>query len=207
MTPCSAYPRARTWLSAAALLAFTACTQAAPEVGKPAPDFSAADSRGQSHKLADYRGKTVVLEWTNHDCPYVRKHYGSGNMQALQKEATGQGVVWLSVISSAAGKQGNVGGAEADQLTRDRKAAPSAVLLDPSGSVGRLYGAKTTPHMYVIDAKGTLVYMGGIDDRATTDPADVPGAKNYVRAALADLKAGRPVAEAVTRPYGCSVKY
>lgn len=128
-------------------------------------------------------------------------------MQALQKEATGQGVVWLSVISSAAGKQGNVSGAEADQLTRDRKAAPSAVLLDPSGSVGRLYGAKTTPHMYVIDAKGTLVYMGGIDDRATTDPADVPGAKNYVRAALADLKTGRPVAEAVTRPYGCSVKY
>jgi peroxiredoxin len=199
--------RAQTWLSAAALLAVAACARATPEVGRPAPDFSAADSRGQTHRLADYRGKTVVLEWTNHDCPYVRKHYGSGNMQALQREATGQGAVWLSVISSAPGKQGHVTGTQADQLTRDRKAAPSAVLLDPEGRVGRLYGAKTTPHLYVIDDKGTLMFMGGMDDRATADPADIPGAKNHVRAALADLKAGRPVAEAVTRPYGCSVKY
>lgn len=199
-------PRTRTWL-AAALLATTASVQANPEVGRPAPDFSAVDSRGHTHRLADYRGKTVVLEWTNHDCPYVLKHYDSGNMQALQQEASGQGAVWLTVISSAPGKQGHVTGAQADQLSRDRKATPSAVLLDPAGSVGRLYGAKTTPHMYVIDAKGTLKYMGGIDDRATTDTADIPGADNYVRAALANMKAGRPIAKAVTRPYGCSVKY
>lgn len=199
--------RPNIWLWAAALLAVTACARATPEVGRPAPDFSAADSRGQVHRLADYRGRTVVLEWTNHDCPYVRKHYGSGNMQALQREAAGQGVVWLSVISSAPGKQGHVGGAEADRLTGGRNAAPKAVLLDPEGSVGRLYGAKTTPHMYVIDAKGTLVYMGGIDDRATADPADIAGARNYVRAALAEVKAGRPVTDAATRPYGCSVKY
>jgi peroxiredoxin len=194
-------------LAAAALLATTACAQATPEVGRPAPDFSVADSRGQTHRLADYRGKTVVLEWTNHDCPYVHKHYVSGNMQALQREATGQGAVWLTLISSAPGKQGHVTGAQADQLTRDRQAMPSAVLLDSAGSVGRLYAAKTTPHMYIIDAKGTLRYMGGIDDRATTDTADIPGANNYVRAALTNLKAGRPVAAAVTRPYGCSVKY
>jgi peroxiredoxin len=203
----SASPRNRIWLAAAALLFSVTCVQAAPEAGRPAPGFSATDSRGQTHSLVDYRGKTVVLEWTNHDCPYVQKHYDSGNMQALQREAAAQGAIWLSVISSAPGKQGHIGSAQADQLTRDRKAAPSAVLLDSAGAVGRLYGAKTTPHLYVIDAKGTLVYMGGIDDRATTDTADIPGAKNYVRAALASMKAGRPVAEAVTRPYGCSVKY
>lgn len=202
-----ALSRCRPWLWSATLLTAATCAQAAPEVGAPAPAFSASDSQGRLHRLADYRGRTVVLEWTNHDCPYVRKHYGGGNMQALQREAAGQGVVWLSVISSAPGKQGHVSGAQADQLTRVRNAAPAAVLLDPYGSMGRLYGAKTTPHLYVIDGKGTLAYMGGVDDRATADAADIAQAKNFVRAALADLKAGRPVAEAVTRPYGCAVKY
>lgn len=177
------------------------------EIGAPAPAFSITDTAGKTWSLGDLGGKTLVLEWTNHDCPYVRKHYESGNMQALQREATGAGVVWLSVISSAPGKQGNVGPAEADALTRKRDAAPTAVLLDTDGTMGRAYGARTTPHMYVIDGKGTLVYMGGIDDRPTSDPADVEGARNHVRAALADLSAGKAVGTPVTRPYGCSVKY
>jgi peroxiredoxin len=207
MNPSLASSRAPAWLLAALLLTAAAPIHSAPVIGRPAPEFSAPDSRGQIHRLADYRGKTVILEWTNHDCPYVRKHYDSGNMQALQREAAGQGVVWLSVISSAPGKQGHVAGTQADQLTRERKASPAAVLLDQAGNAGRLYGAKTTPHMYVIDARGSLVYMGGIDDRASADSADIAGARNYVRAALADLKAGRAVTDAVTRPYGCSVKY
>jgi peroxiredoxin len=190
---------------AAALLAGGA--QADPQVGQPAPAFSIADTGGKTWTLKDLAGRTAVLEWTNHDCPYVRKHYGAGNMQALQKEATGQGVLWLSVISSAPGKQGHVGAAEADALTKSRGAAPTAVLLDETGAMGRAYAARTTPHMYLIGPDGVLRYMGGIDDRATADPADIPGAKPYVRAALADLAGGRPVAEAVTRPYGCSVKY
>ncbi|EXJ14809.1 thioredoxin family protein [Imhoffiella purpurea] len=185
----------------------TATALAKPEVGAPAPDFSGTDTSGRTWSLSDLSGKTLVLEWTNHDCPYVRKHYGSGNMQALQREATGEGVVWLSVISSAPGKQGSLSPAEADVLTEERGAAPTAVLLDPEGTIGRAYGASTTPHMFVVDGSGTLVYMGGIDDRPTTDPADVEGAHNYVRAALADLAAGKPVSTPVTRPYGCSVKY
>jgi peroxiredoxin len=180
---------------------------AKPEVGEPAPAFSVTDSAGKTWSLADARGKGLVLEWTNHDCPYVRKHYGSGNMQALQREAAADGYLWLSVISSAPGKQGHVTSAEADALTKDRGAAPTAVLRDSDGAMGRAYGAQTTPHMFVIDRSGTLVYMGGIDDRATSDPADIQGAKNYVRLALADLAAGKPVANPVSRPYGCSVKY
>ena len=179
----------------------------APQVGQPAPPFAIADTAGKTWNLADLKGKTVILEWTNDGCPYVRKHYGGGNMQALQREATAAGKVWLTVISSAPGNQGHVTAAAADQLTAERKAAPSAVLLDPTGTMGRAYGAKTTPHLFVIDPAGTLVYMGAIDDRPSSDPADIPGARNYVRAALADLDAGRPLADAVTRPYGCSVKY
>lgn len=180
---------------------------AKPEVGQPAPAFSVADTTGKTWSLADLAGKGLILEWTNHDCPYVQKHYGSGNMQALQQEARDAGYVWLSVISSAPGKQGHVSAAEADELTEGRGAAPTAVLLDVDGAMGRAYGAKTTPHMFVIDGAGTLVYMGGIDDRATTDPADVEGAENYVRLALADLAAGKAVSNPATRPYGCSVKY
>ena len=149
----------------------------------------------------------MVLEWTNHGCPFVQKHYGTGNMQALQRDAADKGIVWLSVISSAPGLQGYVEGKEANRLSRERDAVPTAVLLDPKGKVGRSYDARTTPHMYVIDAAGTLVYMGGIDDRPTANWADVDGATNYVRAALDDVAAGRPVATPTARPYGCSVKY
>ena len=180
---------------------------AAPMVGRPAPDFKALDSNGKSHTLAQYRGSVVVLEWTNHDCPFVRKHYGTDNMQTLQREATAKGVVWLSVISSAPGMQGYVSGDEANSLTKQRKAAPSAVLLDPKGEVGHVYGAKTTPHMYIIDREGMLVYVGGIDDTPSTDWDDVKTAKNYVRVALNEIMAGQPVSNALTRPYGCSVKY
>jgi peroxiredoxin len=185
----------------------TAAAAAAPEVGKPAPDFTGTDTAGKTWDLADLRGTPVILEWTNHDCPYVVKHYESGNMQALQQEAAEAGYTWLSVISSAPGKQGHVSAAQADELTESRGAAPTAVLLDPEGNIGKAYGARTTPHMFVIDADGTLVYMGGIDDKPTTNIADVEGAQNYVRLAMADLAAGEPVGNAVTRPYGCSVKY
>ena len=178
-----------------------------PAVGQSAPAFSGIDTAGQKVSLEQYRGKIVVLEWTNPECPFVQKHYGSGNMQALQKEATAKGVVWLSIYSSAPGQQGYVHAAEADRLTKDRDAAPTRVLLDPTGEIGHLYNARTPPHMYVVDPAGRLVYMGGIDDKPTTSKSDVKGATNYVRAALQDLAAGRTVATPVTRPYGCSVKY
>ncbi|RKT46758.1 thioredoxin family protein [Thiocapsa rosea] len=180
---------------------------AAPKIDAPAPDFSVVDTAGETWTLGGLVGKKVILEWTNHDCPFVVKHYASGNMQALQKEATEAGYVWLSVISSASGKQGHVSPAEADDLTDSRGAAPTAVLLDTSGAMGRAYDAKTTPHMYVIDSEGNLVYMGGIDDKPTSNQADIAGASNYVRLAMADLAAGNPVTTPVTRPYGCSVKY
>jgi peroxiredoxin len=194
--------------AAAALLATggAAAQGAGAVIGQPAPAFSAEDADGVTRSLSQYRGKTVVLEWTNHDCPYVKKHY-SGNMQALQKEATRDGVVWLSIVSSAPGEQGHVSGAQAKQLTSARGAAPTAVLLDPDGKVGRLYGAKTTPHMFVINPQGRLVYAGGIDDVPTNKVEDLQRAKPLVRLALADVKAGRPVAVSASRPYGCAVKY
>lgn len=194
-------------LSGLLLVATATSAQAALKVGQPAPDFTGIDTRGQELSLSDYRGKHVVLEWTNHDCPYVRKHYGAGNMQAQQRAATERGVVWLSIISSAPGKQGHVDAAQADQLTQQRDAAPSAVILDDSGAIGRLYGAKTTPHMYIVDPDGTLVYMGGIDSITSADPRDIEQATQYVSAALDEALAGQPVSQAVTRPYGCSVKY
>jgi peroxiredoxin len=192
---------------AASLMVSPPAADAAPAIGEPAPPFSVKTAGGEARSLADYAGKIVVLEWTNHDCPYVRKHYGSGNMQALQREAAGDGVVWLTVISSAPGEQGYVQGPEAKRIAEKAGAGPSEILLDPEGVMGRAYGAKTTPHMYVIDEDGRLVYMGGIDDRPTADPDDIKGARNYVAAALADLAADRPVAAASSRPYGCSVKY
>ncbi|MFM9943396.1 MAG: thioredoxin family protein [Hyphomicrobiaceae bacterium] len=179
----------------------------AVQPGQPAPDFTARDAGGRDVKLSSFKGKTVVLEWTNHDCPYVKKHYGTGNMQALQKEATGQGVVWLTISSSAAGIQGHVNGLEAEKLTADRKATPTAFLLDHDGRVGRSYGATATPHMYVIDKAGVLAYMGAIDDKPTTNRDDVPGARNYVREALTAVAAGQPVKTASTRVYGCGIKY
>lgn len=194
-------------LIATLLLTLAGTSLAMPTVGQAAPDFTATDSKGAAHSLSDYRGKIVVLEWTNHDCPYVRKHYGSGNMQALQQHATAQGVVWLSVISSAPGKQGYVDGKEADALTAQRGASPTAVLLDPEGEIGRLYGARTTPHMFIVDGEGTLRYMGGIDSIASSDTADIATATPYVKVALSELAAGKAVSDAVTRPYGCSIKY
>jgi len=193
----------------AALLvgALAAPVLAAPEVGQPAPAFAGTDTEGKVWTLEELQGEPVILEWTNHDCPYVQKHYGAGNMQSLQREATADGYLWLSVISSAPGKQGHVSAEKADALTASRDAVPTAVLLDETGEIGRAYGAQTTPHMFVIDDAGTLVYMGGIDNRPTSDPADIEGADNYVRMALADLAAGEPVQRPVTRPYGCSVKY
>ena len=190
-----------------AIGALAAPAFAAPVVGQPAPAFTAVDADGHARALSEFRGKTVVLEWTNNGCPYVQKHYNSGHMQGLQKEATREGVVWLTLISSAPGFQGYLTGPQARQWKAKVGAASSDVLLDPKGTVGRAYGARTTPHMYVVDKAGTLVYMGGIDDQPTADPDSLKVAKNYVTAALADVKAGRPVAQAVTRPYGCSVKY
>jgi len=180
---------------------------AEPRVGEPAPDFAATGIDGQRVKLSALRGKTVVLEWTNDQCPYVMKHYGSGNMQALQREATGDGVVWISIISSAKGSEGNVSPAEAAELTKSRNAAPSNIVLDESGMIGRLYDARTTPHMFVINPQGNVVYMGGIDDKPSTRQSDIAGANNYVRAALKAVKTGQPVATPIARPYGCSVKY
>ncbi len=177
------------------------------KVGEAAPTFALTSSAGQGVSLGDQRGKLVVLEWTNHECPYVRKHYDTGNMQSLQKEATGQGIIWYTVISSAPGEQGFVSAAEADKLTSRRSAAPTSVLFDPTGKVGKSYGATNTPHMYVIDKNGVLMYAGAIDDRPTTRKADVPGANNYVRAAIEAVAAGQPVKVPVTRAYGCTVKY
>jgi peroxiredoxin len=201
----------RDWLLGAGALAGTLSihgrAHAAATVGQAAPAFTGTTTSANAVSLADQRGKIVVLEWTNHECPYVRKHYESGNMQALQKEARGKDVVWLTLISSAPRTQGYVTAAEADELTRSRQAAPTAVLLDPKGTVGRMYDARVTPHMYVIDRQGLLVYAGAIDDRPTSRKSDIPGAQNYVRAALESVLAGQPVKTPVTRAYGCTVKY
>jgi peroxiredoxin len=177
------------------------------EIGKSAPDFTLPDSSGKSHSLSDYEGKIVVLEWLNHGCPFVKKHYNSGNMQALQKAYTEKGVIWFSIISSAPGKQGYCTPEQASEITKEKNAAPTAVLLDPEGSVGRLYGAKTTPHMFIISKEGKLVYNGGIDDIRSTDVEDVAKAKNYVQEALDELLAGKEVPDKTSQPYGCSVKY
>ncbi len=180
---------------------------AAPEVGKPAPDFTATAIDGSTVTLSAYKGKPVVLEWTNHECPFVAKHYGSGNMQKTQKAAVEGGAVWLSIVSSAPGKEGHVTPEEAKKIVADTGALATARILDEKGEIGKLYGAKTTPHMFVIDKDGTLVYAGAIDDKPSTDPKTVEGAKNYVTAALDDLAAGRPVQTAQTEAYGCGVKY
>jgi peroxiredoxin len=178
-----------------------------PRVGSPAPALTLTDTRGKQHNLADYKGKYVVLEWVNFGCPFVKKHYESGNMQATQKKAVEKGVVWLSVNSSAKWKQGNMSPADWNEAIADRKMASTAVLLDESGEVGRSYGAKTTPHMYVVNPEGILIYKGAIDDQPTTNKDDIPGAKNHVLAALDESMAGKPVSTASTTPYGCSVKY
>jgi peroxiredoxin len=194
-------------LTVAPAAAFPTAAWASADIGQPAPAFTATDSNGKTWSLADLRGKVVVLETTNHDCPYVGKHYRSANMQTQQREAAAKGVVWLTVASSAPGEQGYVTAAQANELVKSSKAAPAAVLLDPQSKIARAYGATVTPHMYVIDAKGTLVYKGGIDSIPSADVADIPQATQYVRVALDDVLTGKPIAEASTRPYGCSLKY
>jgi peroxiredoxin len=179
----------------------------AVQVGSPPPDFTATDTYGKVERLSDYKGKFVVLEWHNRECPYTRKHYSSGNMQALQKEWTAKGVVWFTVISSAPGQQGYVTAEEENAYVKQVKASPTAVLLDPTGELGHLYSAKTTPHIFIINPQGILIYDGGIDDKPTTDLEDVARAKNYVSAALQEAMTGKEVAVATSRPYGCSVKY
>lgn len=175
--------------------------------GNTAPAFALHDTKGNTRTLMEFRGKRVVLEWTNHECPFVRKHYDSGNMQTTQLAARAEGAVWLSIISSAPGKEGFVSAEQANELTKARRALPTAVLLDPEGEVGRLYKAKTTPQMFIISPEGKIEYMGAIDDRPTSDKNDIKGARNHVLEALEQLSDGKPVSTQRTRPYGCSVKY
>lgn len=198
---------AKSLLALALGLLLTTSAFAAATVGQMAPDFTVTDMDGKTHKLSDFRGKFVVLEWLNYGCPFVGKHYNSGNMQALQKEWTGKGIVWLSVISSAQGQQGF---STPDKAKADFKAKGSnatTVILDAQGTLGKAYGAATTPHMFVIGKDGNVLYNGAIDDKATTDVADVKTSKNYVAAALTEALAGKPVSMAKSQPYGCNVKY
>ena len=195
------------FLFSALMFAALPAVAATAVVGQPAPAFSVTDSSGKAVSLADFKGKTVVLEWVNPGCPYVRKHYDSANMQGTQKSATDKGVVWLSVNSTAQGHYDYKKPADMAAWMQSQKAAATHTLMDSDGKIGKAYGARTTPHMYVVDAKGTLAYAGGIDDTPSANPADVKTAKNHVNAALGDVLAGKPVAQATTRPYGCSVKY
>jgi peroxiredoxin len=178
-----------------------------PPVGSTAPDFSLTDAKGKTRSLSEYKGKYVVLEWFNPECPFVKKHYGSGNMQRLQQEYTGKGVVWLTIDSNAPGTDGNLTAEEAEKIMTSWKTHQSALLLDPEGKAGRAYGAKNTPNMVVIDPQGKIAYEGAIDSKATPNPADIPNSTNYVKAALDESLAGKPVTTSQTRPYGCSVKY
>ena len=195
------------WMMVAFAVAGAALAAWAARVGERAPEFTATDTNGQVHKLSDYAGKFVVLEWHNRGCPYTAKHYDSGNMERLQHEWTSRGVIWLTVISSAPGKQGYVTASEENEYVKKMNAAPTAVLLDPTGVVGHLYDAKTTPQIFIINPQGVLIYDGAIDDRATTDVGDVKGARNYASQALEEAMAGKAVSIPTTRPYGCSVKY
>lgn len=177
------------------------------KIGEAAPSFTLKDTQGDEHSLADFEGKYVVLEWTNFDCPFVRKHYDSGNMQALQKNYVKKGIVWLRICSSAPGKQGHYKSAEIEKKIKAEKSMQTAYLIDEAGKVGRMYGAKTTPHMYVINPEGVLIYAGGIDDKPSTNKADIDGATNYITECLEAAMDGKPVKHATTKPYGCSVKY
>jgi len=191
----------------ACLFLAAGAAQAAATVGQPAPDFSLKDATGKTVRLSDFKGKHVVLEWTNPGCPFVRKHYDSGNMPATQKGAVDQGVVWLSVNSTEKASADYLAPAQLAAWFTERKAVPTALLLDEEGTAGHAYGARTTPHLYIVDPKGTLVYAGGIDSIPSARPADIPKATNYVKAGLADALAGKPIATATTQPYGCSIKY
>jgi peroxiredoxin len=190
-----------------AVLLLASVAADAVKVGDPAPEFTGTDSNGKAQTLSEYKGKFVVLEWSNRDCPYTRKHYVSGNMQSLQKEWTAKGVIWLTILSSAPGEQGYVTASEENAQLAKVHAAPTAAILDPTGAIGREYEAKTTPHMFVIAPSGKVIYAGAIDDHPTTDVADIKVSKNYVSEALTQAMAGGAVATSYTRPYGCSVKY
>src|ERR1700720_4819015 len=178
-----------------------------PAVGTTAPDFSLTDSKGKTHSLGQYKGKYVVLEWFNPECPFVKKHYGSGNMQKLQGEYTGKGVVWLTIDSNAPGYEGNLSPEQAQKVMKDWNTKQTALLLDPEGKAGRTYNARNTPHMFVINPEGKIIYEGAIDSKASPNPADIPTSTNYVKVALDESMSGKPVSNANTRPYGCSVKY
>jgi len=178
-----------------------------PAVGTTAPDFSLTDSKGKTQSVSQYKGKFVVLEWFNPECPFVKKHYGSGNMQKLQEEYTGKGIVWLTIDSNAPGTEGNLSPEQAEKITTAWKTHQTALLLDPEGKVGRAYGAKNTPNMVVINPEGKIAYEGAIDSKATPNPADIPNSTNYVKSALDESLTGKPVSNPTTKPYGCSVKY
>ena len=193
-----------------ALISLTATTLIAadsPPVGAAAPDFSLPDAAGKAHSLSEYKGKYVVLEWFNPECPFVKKHYGSGNMQKLQSEYTGKGVVWLSIDSSAPGLEGSLTPEQAQKVMKDWNTRQTALLLDADGKAGRAYNARNTPHMFVINPEGKIVYEGAIDSKATPNPADIPSSTNYVKTALDESMSGKSVSNSNTRPYGCSIKY
>lgn len=196
------------WFGAGLLsLLFSAAAFAEPVINQPAPLFSADTAAGSKLNLADLRGKTVILEWTNHECPFVKKHYESGNIPNLQKQAAEQGIVWLQVISSAPGKQGHVDADTAKKLNAERSALPANTVFDPSGEIGKLYAATNTPQLFIIDPQGVLLYKGGIDSIPSADKADIAKAENYISSALKELAAGKPISQSSTKPYGCTVKY
>jgi len=194
-------------LLALSALAWMPVALAVPAVGQAAPDFALKDTNGHTVKLSDFRGKYVVLEWTNPGCPYVRKHYNSGNLPDTQRDATSKGAVWLSINSTARDSSEYVDPTQLVAWMSERKARPTALLLDEDGTTGRAYGARTTPHMYIVDPQGKLVYAGGIDSIPSSDPDDIKKAVNYVKQGLGEAMSGRPISQATTRPYGCSVKY
>ncbi|MEZ5814578.1 MAG: redoxin domain-containing protein [Alphaproteobacteria bacterium] len=201
-------PKIIAYTMAAAILIFSALpVNAAVEIGKPAPEIEAVDTNGNPFKLSDHKGKIVVLEWTNHQCPFVVKHYGSGNMQAVQKTARDQDAEWISIVSSAPERQGHVSAEEANAITADNGAKITAKILDENGEIGKRYNAMTTPHMFVIDAEGNVAYAGAIDSNSSPNPKTIEGATNYVLAAIESLNNGTPVEISQTRPYGCAVKY
>ena len=191
----------------AAVAVAGAAFAAGPDLGKPAPDFAAADTTGKPVKLSDFKWKLVILEWSNHQCPYVRKHYGAGNMQKTQEAARAMGVTWITIISSAPGEQGHVNAAEANKIAAERNAKPHHIVLDPKGQIGRLYEARVTPHMFIIGTDGKLLYKGGIDSIRSSRQSDIASAKNYVTAALGEIKGGKQIADADTIAYGCTIHY
>ena len=197
----------RTLMATAAALFAAGSAQAAATVGQPAPDFTRKDATGKTVRLSDFKGKHVVLEWTNPGCPFVRKHYDSGNMPATQKDATGKGVVWLAINSTEKASSDYLEPAKLAAWKAERKSAPSAILMDEEGTVGKSYGARTTPHMYIVNPQGQLVYAGGIDSIPSARPADIEKATNYVKVGLSEALAGKPISAATTQPYGCSIKY